>query len=103
MAKTGSKTSRKREKCLKNQTLPRSNTIRQMYSWDGWRNMPYNRPHSMRFKRTTSFEDTPSLGTVTWLVEFTGTNKKHPFLQSHLLPKLMKLDLNHFLHKNDVY
>ena len=64
MAKTGSKTSRKREKSLKHQTLPRSNTITQMHSGDGWMNMPHNRPHSMRFKRTTSFGDTRSLGTV---------------------------------------
>ena len=64
MAITGSKTSRKREKSLKHQTLPRSNTITQMHSGDGWMNMPHNRPHSMRFKRTTSFGDTRSLGTV---------------------------------------
>ena len=66
MAITGSKTSRKREKSLKHQTLPRSNTITQMHSGDGWMNMPHNRPHSMRFKRTTSFGDTRSLGTVPW-------------------------------------
>ena len=68
MAITGSKTSRKREKSLKHQTLPRSNTITQMHSGDGWMNMPHNRPHSMRFKRTTSFGDTRSLGTVPRIV-----------------------------------
>jgi len=56
-----------KEKKNNHHGLPRSNTITQIHRNEGWMNMPHNRPHSMRFKRTTSFGDTRSLASISTL------------------------------------